>query len=85
MGIWSVDWEFTLPEITGPPAVENENSEDEMWYLYIKPKEEKKKTLGMFGGNSQKKVTMPNRQAAKELASKIEEARLECASRTIYL
>ena len=85
MGIWSVDWEFTLPEITGPPAVENENSEDEMWYLYIKPKEEKKKTLGMFGGNSQKKVTMPNRQAAKELASKIEEARLECAFRTIYL
>ena len=78
MGIWSIDWEFSLPEITGPPAVENDDSED-TWYLYIRPKDEKKKTLGMFGGNSQKKVTMPSRQSAKELATKIEDARIECA------
>ena len=80
MGNWSIDWEYSLPEITGPPAVENDNDEDHKWYLYIKPKEEKKRTLGVFGGNTQKKVTMPNRHAAKELANKIEEARIQCAA-----
>ena len=79
LGNWGIDWEYTLPEITGPPAVENDNSSPGVWYLYIKPKEERKKTLGVFGGNTQKKVTMPNRLAAKELANKIEEARIQCA------
>jgi len=79
-GSWGVDWEYSLPEITGPPAVENDTSAPEVWYLYIKPKEERKRTLGVFGGNTQKKVTMPSRQAAKELANKIEDARIQCAT-----
>ena len=40
LGNWGIDWEFTLPEITGPPAVENDSSASDVWYLYIKPKEE---------------------------------------------
>ena len=79
-GSWGVDWEYSLPEITGPPAVENDTSAPDVWYLYIKPKEERKRTLGVFGGNTQKKITMPSRQAAKELANKIEEARIQCAT-----
>ena len=80
LGNWGIDWEYTLPEITGPPAVENDMTDTDVWYLYIKPKEERKKTLGVFGGNTQKKITMPNRHAAKELANKIEEARIQCAT-----
>ena len=94
MGNWSIEWDYSLPDITGPPAVENDNSRADnginqsrvptdqghcMAYLYIKPKEERKKTLGMFGGNTQKKVTMPNRHTAKDFANKIEEARIQCA------
>ena len=78
MGIWNIDWEYTLQEITGPPALEND--EEDKWYLYIKPKDERKKTLGIFGGNTQKKVTMNNRFEAKDVANKIEETRIQCAA-----
>ena len=95
MGNWSNEWSYNLPEITGPPAVEDDNTrvnngvngprssadqESSRAYLYIKPREERKKTLGVFGGNTQKKVTMDNRHTAKEFANKIEEARLQCAT-----
>ena len=58
----------------------SENDEEDKWYLYIKPKDERKKTLGIFGGNTQKKVTMNNRFEAKDLANKIEETRIQCAA-----
>jgi vacuolar protein sorting-associated protein 13A/C len=80
MGIWSIDWEFSLPEITGPIPVENDTF-GETFYLCIIPKEERKRKLGMFGGNMQKKVILPSRQIAKKLANKIEEARIECVNR----
>ena len=74
LGQWAVDWEFTFSEITGPPPVEKDTFSD-TWYLIIRPKEEKRKVLGLFGGVTGKKITMANRDQARNLARIIEKLR----------
>ena len=81
LGTWSIDWEFALPDITGPPPVETDEYAQSIFYLCIKPKEERKKRLGLFGGSAGKRVIMPSRQAARLMANTIEDLRKECVDR----
>ena len=75
LGSWTVDWEYSYAEITGPPPCGQEMGD--RWYIVIKPKEEKKGGLfGVFGGqNSGKKVFVTSREAARSLARTIESIR----------
>jgi hypothetical protein len=75
LGNWSIDWEFTFSEITGPPSCGKDDNSDK-WYIIIKPREEKRKVFGLFGGGeSGKKVFLPSRDRARHLARIIEELR----------
>ena len=79
MGSWNSEWEFEYPAITGPPTTGKESrGGQEVWYIIIKPKEEKKKVLGLFGGSERgKKVDMPSREVATNLARTIENIRTD--------
>ncbi len=75
LGTWNVDWEFELGAIVGPPPV---GSDDERrgWYFIIRPVEERKKVLGLFGGSeSGKKVFLNNRDTVRNLVRIIEDLR----------
>jgi hypothetical protein len=75
LGTWSIAWEFTYAEITGPPSCGKDDNSD-MWYIIIKPREEKRKVFGLFGGGeSGKKVYLPCRERARLLARIVEELR----------
>ena len=77
LGSWSVDWEFEFSEITGPPPTGKEvKGVQEQWYLIIKPKEERRRVMGLFGGGeSGKKVFVRSRDSAQRLARVIENIR----------
>lgn len=75
MGSWSVDWEFEFQAITGPPIVERDGNR---WYLTILPKDERKKVLGLFGGQTGKKIFLPEgstKDSAQFMARVIEDLR----------
>ena len=75
LGNWSIEWEFSFGAISGPPPCGKEDNSDQ-WYIIIKPKEEKRKIFGLFGGGeSGKKVFVSCRDRARQLARIIEELR----------
>ncbi len=79
LGTWSMDWEFEFAAITGPPPTGNERKANggERWYIIIKPKEEKRKVLGLFGGGETgKKLFVQSRESARKLARVIEDLRI---------
>ena len=80
LGNWTIDFEFAYNDITGPPPTgkeRNENGKD-VWYIIIKPKaEERPKMFGLFGSSERgKKVYMPSREVAQNMARVIEEHRI---------
>ena len=78
LGSWSVDWEFELGEISGPPPTGKDRHESgrDDWYIIIKPKEHREKFLGLFGGGETgKKVFMANRETVQSIARIIENLR----------
>ena len=74
LGTWNTDWEFEYPAITGPPPTGKDRLNGvDAWYVIIKPKEERKKVLGLFGGSEGgKKVFVSSREMAQKLARVIE-------------
>lgn len=78
LGSWSIDWEYLYNDITGPPPVGAE-SNNTVWYIVIKPKEERRRgVFGLFGGGeSGRKVYVHSRNGAQNLARIIENLRTE--------
>jgi vacuolar protein sorting-associated protein 13A/C len=74
LGTWTVDWEFEYSAIEGPPPTGMEDGGG--WYLVIKPREERKRVLGFFGGGDRgKKVFVTGRDVARNMARVIESMR----------
>ena len=73
LGNWSVDWEFLYKDLSQelPPTVEKPQSDDDCWHLIVNPAETKRKVLGLFGGVSGKRINMRTREAAQNMARKI--------------
>ena len=73
LGNWSLDWEYSFPEITGPPAVGRDD--EGRWYIILEPKEKKKSSFFFGSGDNGKKVYICSRENARQLANTIEEIR----------
>jgi len=79
LGTWNTDWDFELSAIVSPPPTGRDggNGQPEAWYIVLKPREERKKVLGLFGGGEGgKKVFLPNRETVQRLARIIRDLRV---------
>ena len=77
LGNWTVSWEFQYEELMfGPPTVDHDDMKP---CLMIQPRDPKKKVLGLFGGVTTKKINMPDKETARNLARIIHKTLLENA------
>jgi len=69
LGNWAVEWEFLYKELSKsePPTVEKDATDDS-WHLIVRPMEVRRKVLGLFGGMSGKRIDMPSKHAAQNMA-----------------